>query len=58
MKETIISIIGGYEPVLDSAGEVVSGMAGVDWPWIAGAVLLVAGMVAAFAIVVSFGRRL
>lgn len=58
MKDAIIAVIGGYEPVLDSAGEVVSGMAGVDWPWIAGAILVVSGVLVALGIAASIGRRI
>ena len=39
MKAVIESIFGVYTPVTDAEGVVVSGMAGVDWPYIAGAVL-------------------
>lgn len=38
MKALITSLFGVYEPVM--AGEVVaSGLAGVDWPWVAGVLL-------------------
>lgn len=44
MKDLIVSLFGSYEPVMtsvagDSVQVVASGMAGVDWEWIAGVVL-------------------
>ncbi|MCI9263995.1 MAG: hypothetical protein HFF06_05420 [Oscillospiraceae bacterium] len=50
MKDLIVSIFGSYEPVmttevhlvgdtLEELQVVASGMAGVDWAWLAGAVL-------------------
>lgn len=47
MKDVILAIFGAYEPVtttvIDAAGETVtavaSGLAGVDWPYIAGVLL-------------------
>lgn len=50
MKDLIISVFGSYEPVMTTevymVGEtleelqvVASGMAGVDWAWLAGVVL-------------------
>lgn len=40
MKDILIQLFGSYVPVTDSVtGSVVAGFAGVDWPWIASAVL-------------------
>ena len=47
MKDLILSLFGDYAPVTnvtvtaDGAAieEVVSGMAGVDWPWLTGVLL-------------------
>ena len=54
MKELIVSIFGVYEPVattvayvvpgsegstLEEVQVVASGLAGVDWPWVAGVLL-------------------
>lgn len=33
------SILGPYAPLLDGNGEPISGLAGVDWLWIASALL-------------------
>lgn len=37
MKDMVLSLFGPYEPVVNIVDEtevVVSGMAGVDWPWV------------------------
>lgn len=50
MKDLIVSIFGSYEPILTTETHIVgdtletvevvaSGMAGVDWAWLAGVVL-------------------
>jgi len=50
MKELIVSIFGAYTPVMTTETHVVadavqsvevvaSGLAGVDWPWLAGVLL-------------------
>lgn len=47
MKDLILSLFGDYVPVINSTvaadgtviEEVVSGMAGVDWPWVMGVLL-------------------
>lgn len=47
MKDLILSLFGDYVPVINSTvaadgtviEEVVSGMAGVDWPWLMGVLL-------------------
>ena len=54
MKDLILTIFGAYEPVTTTASYVVpgaegstlaevqviaSGLAGVDWPWVAGVIL-------------------
>ena len=50
MKDLIVSIFGSYEPILtmethmvgdtlETVEVVASGMAGVDWAWLAGVVL-------------------
>lgn len=39
MRELIISIFGTYTPVTDAAGAPLQGMAGVDWPYLAGVAL-------------------
>ena len=39
MKELIVSIFGVYEPVATTVQVVASGLAGVDWPWVAGVLL-------------------
>lgn len=36
MRDLIISIFGTYTPVTDAAGTPLQGMAGVDWPYLAG----------------------
>lgn len=38
MKDLILSLFGAYTPVM--SGEAVAfGLAGVDWPWVAGVLL-------------------
>ncbi len=39
MRELIISIFGAYTPVTDAAVTPLQGMAGVDWPYLAGVAL-------------------
>lgn len=39
MRDLIISIFGIYTPVTDAAGTPLQGMAGVDWPYLAGVAL-------------------
>lgn len=43
MKELVITLFGAYTPVMTTTAEgvevVASGVAGVDWPWLVGAVL-------------------
>ena len=39
MRDLIISIFGSYTPVTDAAGVALQGMAGVDWPYLAGVAL-------------------
>lgn len=39
MRDLIISIFGTYTPVTDAAGTALQGMAGVDWPYLAGVAL-------------------
>lgn len=39
MRDLIISIFGTYTPVTDTAGTALQGMAGVDWPYLAGVAL-------------------
>lgn len=41
MRDVIVQILGSYSPVLDSNNEPVSGLAGVDWPYIFGGVFLI-----------------
>lgn len=39
MRDLIISIFGTYTPMTDEAGTPLQGMAGVDWPYLAGVAL-------------------
>lgn len=46
MKDLILQLFGDYTPVMYTSGSaidgpqvVASGMAGVDWPWLAGVAL-------------------
>ena len=39
MRDLIISIFGVYTPVTNAAGTPLQGMAGVDWPYLAGVAL-------------------
>ena len=39
MRTVIESIFGVYVPVVNTEGVALEGMAGVDWPYIAGVVL-------------------
>lgn len=38
MRSLIISILGEYTPVVNSAGDPIGGLASLDYEWIAGAV--------------------
>lgn len=62
MKDLILSIFGSYEPImttevhmvgdtLEELQVVASGMAGVDWAWIAGVVLFAIVLYSFFRIV-------
>lgn len=64
LAEWLESLIGTYEPityVYDVANDVevvAQGAAGVDWPWVASAVLLIVAVWCVFALVGAiFGRR-
>ena len=43
VKDLVLSLFGTYEPITavaaDGVETVASGLAGVDWPWIAGVLL-------------------
>lgn len=39
MRDLIISIFGMYTPVTDFEGNIVLGVAGVDWPFLSGVLL-------------------
>jgi hypothetical protein len=40
MRDLIVTIFGTYQPVLDPiTGSVAGGLAGVDWPYVAGVFL-------------------
>ena len=42
MKDLVLTLFGVYEPVtklVDGVSIPVDGMAGVDWPWLIGALL-------------------
>ena len=41
MQSVLTSLFGAYAPLVDEAGAYVSGLAGVDWPWIFGVVLFI-----------------
>lgn len=49
MRQILTDIFGKYTPLLDSAGDPVQTLAGVDWEYIAGVLL--------FAITLSFAFR-
>ena len=51
MRDLITSIFGTYTPVTDEAGVIVSGAAGVDWPFIAGVVLFSIVLISFFKVV-------
>lgn len=40
MKEVIVALFGSYSLTFDpNTGNVVCGLAGLDWPWLAGVAL-------------------
>lgn len=39
MTSIITQLFGAYTPLINSQGEVLQGLAGVNWGWIAGAAL-------------------
>lgn len=61
LLEWVIEFIGEYEPIsyvysvgADTVAVVPSGAAGVNWPWIAGACLLVGGFFGAIILIKAF----
>lgn len=49
---TIVSdLFGVYTPLMDATGVPVAGLAGVDWPWITGAVLFIVTLTCVFKII-------
>lgn len=41
MKQLLTNLFGIYTPVTDQSGNVVSGMAGVDWPYVLGVCIFI-----------------
>lgn len=57
MRDILTSLFGTYTPLLDPvSGSVVSGMAGVDWEWIAGVFLFGLVLLSLFKIINSLIR--
>lgn len=51
MISIINNLFGVYTPLVDSAGNYVTGLAGVDWPWIFGALLFAITLISCFKII-------
>lgn len=59
MKDLVLSLFGLYEPVLkvvDGVSVPLDGLAGVDWPWLMGAVLFAIVLYSFFRLVGVFFR--
>lgn len=57
MIDVFNSVFGVYEPLRDSSGAVVSGLAGVDWSWIFGLVISIVFMVSLFRLLGGVFKR-
>lgn len=57
MQTVINNIFGVYTPVMDSNGVIPSGMAGVDWSYVAGVVLFAVVLLCFFKIVGAVIKR-
>lgn len=54
LRNILVDLLGDYTPVTYIAGEtevVANGFAGVDWPWVASAVLFILVVYAIFRLV-------
>lgn len=51
MKDAITAVLGEYSQTLGASGEVVGGVANLDWNWIIGAVIFVLAVYSVFRIV-------
>lgn len=51
MRDLITSIFGTYTPVTDAEGVIVSGAAGVDWPFVAGVLLFAIVLISLFKVI-------
>lgn len=39
MKDLLFTLFGEYEPILNSDGEIIQGLSGIDYPWILGVLI-------------------
>ncbi|MEA5040029.1 MAG: hypothetical protein VB086_09350 [Clostridiaceae bacterium] len=57
MRDLFIALMGTYTPVLDAAGNNVYGVAGVDWPWVFGALAFLVVLWSFFALLGAALKR-
>lgn len=41
MKELIIELLGNYTPITNNNGEIIGGLAGIDYPYVIGCLCFV-----------------
>lgn len=56
MQEILTQLFGAYVPLVDGSGAALSGLAGVNWQWIAGVILFAIVLRGFFAVLNSIIR--
>ena len=41
MVDLIVSLLGGYEPLTDTDGNVITGLAGLDWDYLIAGIIFI-----------------